>query len=244
MKKGLSSGNKKILFALMLALMFAGMAIFGTYQMLTPQRTNVYIFNSTYTAGTQITHSMLTSIEVDSKVVTASNNAATSDFLITEDNYNTVITSAGTLRNDVYQGNIFTSAMLSTTGGNRLEMVMQKNAVAVSIGVNNVTGITTGLSYGSRVNVYANYNESTVLVLQNIRVLGVNYDGTNISSATLELDISDSLKLIHAYNYGSIHLGLVDATGYQYTNQENPTYSLDGFSASSSATPPPQTIAE
>lgn len=232
MKKEIGSRNKKILIVILVAFLFAAVAVFGVYKILTPQRTTVYIFNDSYSAGTQVTSDMLTGIEVDSNVVVASSNAATGDFLVTVQNYQSVITSAGTLRNDVNKGNIFTSSMLSTTGGNRIEMVMRKNAVAVSIGVNNITGVTQGLTYGSRVNVYANYNESTVLLLQNVRVLETSFDSGNLANVTLEVDTADSLKLIHAYNYGSIHLGLVDATGYQFTTQDNPTYNLNGFATS------------
>jgi len=232
LKKEIGSRNKKILIVILVAFLFAAVAVFGVYKILTPQRTTVYIFNDSYSAGTQVTSDMLTGIEVDSNVVVASSNAATGDFLVTVQNYQSVITSAGTLRNDVNKGNIFTSSMLSTTGGNRIEMVMRKNAVAVSIGVNNITGVTQGLTYGSRVNVYANYNESTVLLLQNVRVLETSFDSGNLANVTLEVDTADSLKLIHAYNYGSIHLGLVDATGYQFTTQDNPTYNLNGFATS------------
>lgn len=227
-----NSRSKKILLVLLAALICAAIAGYGVFRMLTPQRTTVYIFNDTYAAGTQVVENMLTPIEVDSSVVVASGKASTGDYLITSANYENVITSAGTLRNDVYKGNMFTSAMLTTTGGNRIEMVMKKNAVAVTIGANSVTGVTSGLSYGSRVNVYANYNESTVLILQNIRVLGVAFENGSLASVTLEVETADSLKLIHAYNYGVIHLGLVDATGYQYTQKNNPTYNLNGFGVS------------
>ena len=224
-----TSRSRKILVVILAAIVCACISGIGVYKILTPQRTVVYIFNDSYAAGTQVTEGMLTPIEVDSSVVTASGNASTGDYLITSSNYQNVITSAGCLRNDVYRGNIFTSAMLSTTGGNRLEMVMKKNAVAVTVGVNNITGITSGLSYGSRVNIYANYNESTVLILQNVRVLGVGFENGALANVTMEVDTEESLKLIHAYNYGSIHLGLVDANGYQYS-PNNSSYNLSGFS--------------
>lgn len=105
--------------------------------------------------------------------------------------------------------------------GNRIEMTMKKNAVAVTIGANFITGITIELSAGSHVNVYANYNDSTTLLLES----GI------INSLTLEVDISQSLQLIHAYTYGSIHLGLVDATGYQYSASKMPTYNINGFTS-------------
>lgn len=222
--------NKKILIVLIVALLFATLAGFGVYKILTPQRTIIYVFNNDYAAGTQVTASMLTPVEVDSNVVVASTKTSTGDVIITDKNYDRVLVSAGILRNDVRAGNVFTSSMLSTTGGNRIEMSMKKDAVAVTIGATNVTGVTNGLQYGSRVNVYANYENSTVLLLQNVRVLAVTYENNNISTVTLELTNRESMELIHAYNFGKVHLGLVDYTGYQKTDNSGLTYTQNGFS--------------
>lgn len=222
--------NRKILIVLIVALLFATLAGFGVYKILTPQRTIIYVFNNDYAAGTQVTASMLTPVEVDSNVVVASAKASTGDVIITDKNYDRVLVSAGILRNDVRAGNVFTSSMLSTTGGNRIEMSMKKDAVAVTIGATNVTGVTNGLQYGSRVNVYANYENSTVLLLQNVKVLAVTYENNNISTVTLELTNRESMELIHAYNFGKVHLGLVDYTGYQKTDNSGLTYTQNGFS--------------
>lgn len=215
-KQGHTTKNKKIVIALVLAVLFAAIAGFGVYQLLTPQRTTVYIFNGDYSAGTQVTSNMLSSVEVDSHVVNNGMRASTGDYIITSQTIQSAISSAGYLRSDVYAGNIFTSSMLSSTGGNRIERTMKKDAVAVTVGVNNVTGVTNNLSQSSRVNVYANYNDATTLLLQNVRVLSTARDNNgNILTITLEVSSNDSLKLIYAYNYGSIHLGLVDYNGYQ-----------------------------
>lgn len=226
-----STKNKKMVIVLLVAILLAALVAFGIYQMLTPQRTTVYIFNADYSAGTQVTTNMLQSIEVDSNIIVGSDRMSTGDFIITESNYAEILTTAGVLRNDVYAGNVFTTSMLSTTGGNRIEMVMKKNAVAVTVDVNNITGVTTGLAYGSRVNVYANYNESTILLLQNTRVLAVGKDSNGaVSSVTLEVNLGDSMRVIHACNYGEIHLGLVDVTGYQETEEDGLIYNNAGFS--------------
>lgn len=221
--------NKKILIVILAALLFCAIATFGVYQILTPQRTTIYVFNDNYAAGTLVTEKMLTSVEVDSNIVVSGNRLSTGDYYVTSANYKSVLTSAGVLRNDVYAGNALMSTMLTTTGGNRIEMTMKKNAVAVTIGANFITGITNELSAGSRVNVYANYNDSTTLLLESVRVLSVGRESGVINSLTLEVDISQSLLLIHAYTYGSIHLGLVDATGYQYSTSKMPTYNINGF---------------
>lgn len=212
--------NKKILIVLSIAVVLAILAGWLVFQLLSPHRATVYVFNNNYAAGTQVTSSMLTAVEVDSNVIVSGNKVSSADYLVTSDNINSVLNSAGVLRADVHSGNIFTASMLSSTGGNQIEMSMKTDAVAVTIGANNVTGITSALMRDDRVNVYANYNDSTVLILQNQRVLSVSYENGYISGVTLECSVEDSLSLIHAYTYGSVHLGLVNATGYQYADDD------------------------
>ena len=223
--------NKKIILVLLLGILCFAIATFGVYQILTPQRTNVYVFADNYSAGTLVTERMLTPVEVDAQIVVANVQMGVGDYYVTPENYQSVITSAGVLRNDVYAGTALMTSMLTTTGGNSIEMTMKQNAVAVTVGANNITGVTGELSAGSRVNVYASYNDSTTLLLESIRVLSVGGSGGAIESVTLEVDIPQSLQLIHAYTYGSVHLGLVDATGYQYSDSSMPTYNVSGFSS-------------
>lgn len=223
--------NKKILIVLIAALLCCVIASWGVYQVLTPQRTTIYVFNDSYSAGTLVTEDMLSSVEVDSNIVASSNHLSTGDYFVTEANYHHILSSAGVLRADVYSGNALMTSMLTTTGGNSIEMTMKSNAVAVTVGVDYITGVTSELSAGSRVNVYASYNDSTTLILENIRVLSVGRESGSVNSVTLEVDISQSLQLVHAYTYGSVHLGLVDATGYQYSSSTLPTYNTSGFSS-------------
>lgn len=221
--------NKKIITVILVAVLCGVIATYGLYKIFTPQRTTIYVFNANYSAGTLVTESMLTPIEIDQTLVVNSNQLSAGDYFVTASNYRSVLTSAGVLRSDVYSGNALMSSMLTTTGGNSIEMTMKSNAVAVTIGANYVSAVTSELSAGSRVNVYVTYDSGTTLLLQNIRVLSVGHDG-GINSVTLEVDISQSLQLINAYTNGSIHLGLVDATGYQYSEYNMPTYSAEsGF---------------
>jgi len=224
--------NKKILIVILAAIVCCALASWGVYQVLTPQRTTIYVFNDNYSAGTLVTENMLYPIEVDSRIITTNNRLSTGDYFVTSYNYRNVLSSAGVLRSDVYSGNALMTSMLTTTGGNSIEMTMKSNAVAVTVGVDYITGVTSELSAGSRVNVYASYNDSTTLLLENIRVLSVGRENGIISSVTLEVDIPQSLQLVHACTYGSVHLGLVDATGYQYSGVTLPTYNTSGFSYS------------
>lgn len=223
-----STKNKKIILLILLAVLFASISAFGIYQILTPQRSTVYLFNNNYAAGTRVTRAMLTAVEVDSNLVVNSSSVSVGDYLVTADNLDAVLNTAGVLRADVRMGNILVSSMLSTTGGTRVEMAMGPDKVAVTIGANNITSVTAELAQGCRVNVYANYNENTVLILQSMRVLSVAYENGYVSGVTLECSVADSLRLVHAYTYGSIHLGLVDASGYVPAT-DNAAYNINGF---------------
>lgn len=223
--------NRKIIFVILAAILSCVIATYGVYSILTPQRTTIYTFNDDYSAGTLVTEKMLTPVEIDKNLIISSNRQSAGDYFVTASNYNSVITSAGVLRNDVHSGNALMTSMLTTTGGNSIEMTMKQNAVAVTIGANLVTAVTEEISSGSRVNVYASYDDSTTLLLQNIRVLAVGRESGSVNSVTLEVTLAESLQLVHAYTYGSIHLGLVDATGYQYSDSTLPTYNTSGFTS-------------
>lgn len=223
--------NKKILSILLVALVLCVIAGFGIYQMLSPVRTTVYLFNSDYPAGTQISKSMLTAVQVDSNLLDSSNKISTGEHFITSASYNSVLQSAGILRTDVYQGTALMKSMLTTTGGNKIEMTMKRNAVAVTVGATAVSGVTNELASGSRVNVYTSYDGQTSLPLQNIRVLSVGKSDGTVARVTLEVDVAQSMQLIHAYTYGTVHLGLVDATGYQYVTDSSLAYTTSGFNA-------------
>lgn len=237
MKSTATAKNKKIVTILLVAIVLACIAGFGVYQILSPTRTTVYVFNNDYEAGTQISKSMLNAIQVDSNLIEGSGTISTGEYFITDSNYNTVLQSAGILRSDVHAGTALMKSMLTTTGGNAIEMTMKRNAVAVTIGATPVSGVTNELSAGSRVNVYTSYDGETSLPLQNIRVLSVGKSDGVLSRVTLEVDVSQSMQLIHAYTYGTVHLGLVDATGYQYTANSRPTYTTGNFGVDASTVP-------
>lgn len=233
----LSVKNKKILILLSVAVICAVIAAFGIYGILTPQRSTVYIFNGNYAAGTRVTRAMLSSVEVDSDLIVNSNAASTGDYFVVGADLDAVLNTAGVLRSDVRSGNVLTASMLSTTGGSRVEMAMGPEKVAVTIGANNITSVTPELAQGCRVNVYANYNDSTVLILQAQRVLSVAYENGYVTGVTLECSVADSMRLVHAYTYGTIHLGIVDASGYNYV-QDNAAYNINGFSVPAETSAP------
>jgi Flp pilus assembly protein CpaB len=221
--------NKKILAAMALAVLFAAVACFGAYRLLAPTRAAVFVFNNDYSAGTQVTRNMLSGIQVDAAIIDGGAKVSAGEYFVTGSSYNAVMQSAGILRTDVKKGSALMTSMLTSTGGNAIEMNMKPEAIAVTIAVTGITGVTNDLKNGSRVNVYASYGAQTILLLQNIRVLRTTSRDGALGSATLETDHEQSLELIHASTYGFIHLGIVDMNGYRYTQKDKPTYDLGGF---------------
>ena len=118
-----------------------------------------------------------------------------------------------------------TTSMLSVSGGSTVEMNMKSDAIAVTVPVNENTGITNDLKEGSHVNIYANLDSKISLIQQNKRILEVFKSDGIITGVSVEENINESMELIYAVTNGSIYLGLVDATGYQSTEGADPTYS-------------------
>lgn len=209
--------NKQIIIAIALAVVFALCAAYGVYRVLEPQRTTIYVFNDDYSTGTQVTADMLTPVQADANIIVAGGTADASSQFITSSDYRDMLQSGNSLRIDVAKGMPLMTSMLSLIGGSRIEMTMQSTAIAVTVSVDDVTGITNDLGPGARVNIYVTYGTTgTTLLLENMRVLAVNKTTTNdLVSATIEVDNSEALKLIEAANRGSIYLGLVNGNGYK-----------------------------
>ena len=194
-----------------------------------PQKTTVYTFKDNYKAGTEVTSDMLTAVQCDSKIVTAGKKTDTSSRFVTGANLKAVLNSGDSLRMDVSEGMPLTLSMLSVNGGSTVEMNMDPTKVAVTVPVTNVSGVTNDLKEGSRVNIYAMGVDTpgTTLLFQNMRVINTQKDNGTLSSATIEVDVDQSLKLVYAANYSTIYLGLVDSTGYEATDNAEPSYVPD-----------------
>ena len=141
--------------------------------------------------------------------------------LVTEDEYAEILKTGESLRIDVSSGMPLTTAMLSATGGTAIETNMTTDSVAVTIKVDEYSGISNDLRRGSRVNIYSSINNETKLLQQNKRILEVFTDGNVITGVSVEEDASGSIELIYAEEYGSIYLGLVDSTGYQSVENDS-----------------------
>jgi len=210
--------NNKVILVFILALIFAAAAGICVYQFLSPQRTTIYTFKQNYAAGTPVTSDMFTPLQVDADIVIAGAKAPASQRFITVKEFATLLKTNDSLKVDVGEGTPLMMSLLSVTGGNAIEMMMQSTAVAVTVDVNPTTGITGDLTAGSSVNVYVTYHSGgTKLILEKMRILGVSKtgSGSSLNGVTIELTNGEALKLIDATKNGSVYLGLVNAGGYQ-----------------------------
>lgn len=217
--------NRKILAILIVAFVIAFIGGVATYMYLAPQKTTVYVFKDNYEAGEVISEDMLTAIQCDSNIIVAGNNAATSSRFVTGKDIDAVLKTGDSLRMDVAAGMPLTISLLSVNGGSSVEMQMDPSKIAVTVPLTSITGVTPDLKAGSKVNIYATSGgNGTVLLFQNMRVLNVQNDNDgNLSSATIETDATQSLKLIYAVQNSSVYFGLVDSSGYEYVDGE-PSY--------------------
>mgnify|MGYP000619968106 len=94
--------------------------------------------------------------------------------------------------------------------------------------MDSVTGTAEGIREGSHVNIYATGyqgTDGTTLLFQNVSVIAVEKNSAGVlTSATVEVNTDQSLKLIYAQNNSTLNLAVVDSAGYEYTEQDEPTY--------------------
>lgn len=217
--------NKKIIIVISIAVISAIAAGILIFSFLSPARTTVYMFNNTYEAGTKVTGSMLTPMQVDSNMIVAGSRTDTSTHFVTSENYNSVVSENDVLKIDVDKGDCFMTSMLSSQSTNRIALRMDPTSVAVTIPVSSTTGVSNSIKAESRVNVYVTYNSGgTYLILENVRILSVATKDGAVTGYTLELDNQNAVKVIDAINTGSIYCGLTNGDGYIYEQQlDTPT---------------------
>lgn len=231
--------DKKIIAVLIITILVAVISGAALYLYLSPQKTTIYVFKDNYSSGTVVTSEMLTAIQCDAQITVAGKNADASSRFVTGADLQTVLNTGDALRMDVVSGMPLTLSMLSVNGGSSVEMQMDPAKIAITVPVSNTTGVTSELKEGSRVNVYTSGIDASgiTLLFQNMRIISVNKSDGNLSSVTIECTADESLKLVYAATYSSIYLGLIDSSGYEYTQEETPSYSP----TSSTAAIEPQT---
>lgn len=221
------SKNKIITTLIACAVICSALAGFLIYRFLSPQRGTIFVFNGSYDVGEQITADMLIPMQVDVNMTIAGRNDNVSSTFVTPEKYADIVRSGDSLRMAVSEGMPLTTAMLSVQGGSTVEMNMKTDAIAVTVPVDRFSGVTNDLKEGAKVNVYSTQDNVTVLIQQNKRVLEVFKEEGAIVGVSLEEDIQESMELISAMSAGGVYLGLVDATGYQASEGDDPYYVAD-----------------
>lgn len=208
--------NKKIVLVLLAAIILCVSSGFVVYRAFTFQKVNIYVFNGTYEAGTKLTKDMYSTIEVDKTVVTNGvKDSIRNVFISDEKTMGNLI--GDTLRISTYEGMPITRAMFSTAGGSNIEMQLAEGKIAVTVGINNITGVTNDLRANSYVDVVI-LGEQGTETIENMRIVNVyKSDDVNISSVTFECSADNYVKIAEAANKSTIHLGLIKGFG---ANQE------------------------
>lgn len=218
MKKQKESRDKKIVKAMVISAILAALVGVGVFFAIKVNKETVYCFNGDYSAGTQVKSDMLTPVEVDKTIVVGGQKSSINSKFVTDDNIQEILKSADKLRVDVGNGAFLTESALVVKGGNEIENTLTSNYIAVTVDVDNVTGVTNDLKAGSYVNVYLRVAGKSN-VLQNVRILSVNKDkNKTLKSATLECDYAQSEVITQAQEEGSIQFGLLNS-GYQEVKQ-------------------------
>ncbi len=211
--------NYKIMVILIVAVIMAVLASLGIVSYLSPKRATIYIFKNAYSIGTQITSDMLIPVQVDSSIISAGKKLDASDQMITSNEIKALLESGDSLKVSVGAGTQLMKSLISVAGGNKIVMSMSPSKVAVTVNVDNTTGVTQELYSGASVNVYVTaYSGNTFLLFEDMRVLDITRNKNNggLANVTLEVDNEQAVKLINSTKNGSIHMGLINESGYQF----------------------------
>ena len=217
--------GKKIILGLIV--LFGGLIAFLSYTYLSTAKTNIYLFKNNYEAGSKITKDMFLTLEVDANMVTdlAYATRGTIDAkYVTSDDLAAIIDKGDYLGVDVYKGTPFMTTQTATIGGSTVERRLSDYKTAITIPVNNISGVSPEINAGARINIYASYSTESFqveeLLFQNVKILDVQAtgneeDGYVLSAFTIEVDPQDAMKLLHAINNWKIDITLLKSGAYE-----------------------------
>lgn len=208
------SKNKIISILILCATVLSILAGVMIYHYMAPNRAYIMVFNDDYKAGTLLNINMVTSLEIDARIMNGGKDTTVDTAFVTPTEFSTIQSQAGSLRMDVGEGMPLTRAMLDVTGGSKLQLNMNSEKIAVTIPINSITGVTNDLKDGSMVNIYVTRDGYTQLLQQKAKVLEVFRSDNGLSGVAIEENVAGSMALIDAEQNGSIYLGLINENGY------------------------------
>ena len=213
-------GQKLILIFIVL---FGALIAYFTYGYLKGEKTNIYLFANDYEAGTTITREMLTTLEVDATMVENLAYSSNSAKYVTDSDLAAIIDAGDTLGTDVYAGTPFMTTQTATIGGSSVERRLGDYMTAITIPVNNISGVSPEISAGAKINIYSSYStddyEVEELLFQNVKILEVQATGDEesgyvLNAITIELQPKDALVLLHSINFRKIDITLLKSGKY------------------------------
>lgn len=195
-----------------------------SYSYLSSSKTDIYLFDGNYSAGTPITQDILTVTQIDTDLVLEAFARGEGQY-ITSENIEEVLETH--LKTDVLAGMPLMSLYSDEIGGSGAEIRLAEDMVAVTIEADNLTAGSPDIENGSMVNIYASFEgqntQETKLLYQNVKVIDVLYseiyneasETPTVAGVILELEPEESIVVEHAIEFGSIRLGLVKAGAYE-----------------------------
>lgn len=214
---------------------FGALIAYFTYDYLKGSKTKIYLFANDYEAGTVITQDMLVTLEVDATMVDnlAYSNAEAK--YVTPNDLKQIVSAGDTLGADVFYGTPFMTTQTSTIGGSAVERRLGDYMTAITIPVNNISGVSPEISAGAKINIYSCYEtenyEIEELLFQNVKILevqatGDSSSGYNLSAITIELKPEDALKILHSINFRKIDITLLKSGKYNQLT-DNSVYKVN-----------------
>lgn len=225
--------NGRMIFMLLIALVFAGLAAFVAKTWLNKQVTSKEMITTPVVmAATDIPFGIKLE-EVQLKIIdwpgTKTPNGA----------FNKMEDVVGKIsKNSFYEGEVITQQRIADhLGGSTLSSLISENYRAISIRVNDVVGVAGFVLPGNRVDILSIKKEGrgdakAITILENIKVLAVDQEASTdkekpavVRAVTLELKPEQAEKIAEAMQEGKIQLTLrnpLDSTAYNREGKPKP----------------------
>ena len=212
-------------------ILLAVILAFLSYRFLRTMRTNIYVFNSDYSAGEFVSAEMFEPMEIDSRLYNKMESVADGCGYSTSEEINAMIRNGDRLRVDVIQNLPATNNLFASSANGSVEAHLSDNLVSVELNTLLVEGISGSEVYpGSKLNLLQTYVEDgksvTEVLVQNVNVVGSEKDEWgNARCVYIEVAPDLSLKIVNALNTKKVTANIVKAGAYLELNDKEMSYS-------------------
>lgn len=225
--KGISKGSKIIL---LLALIIACLVGFGLYQYLYTQKITVYLYSDNFPQGTLITKEMFASTQMD--ISTSNAMAGTGNRYMTADDIMHSIEAGERLLVGVAKYTVASANQYVASGGTAIESRLAKNMVSVELPIEKVSGLSAGVRIGSHINVITGYTVDSAktadLIFQDLLIVDVVHNSEGgIKSVYVEVEPTESVRLIHSVMFESVAASIIKPGSYVPVNNSEASYRRD-----------------